>query len=808
MVASAPVHVEGKVCGGNEIDAFQVNGKPVDVSGQTCVTGNGVTSTDECYLPFDVAMPEKDLAQAAQANAPQGSFKRGSNRVIADASDVRGNRAFNTDVIFGLGTVQSPAGSAAMALELGAQKALNSALANFKLAMTTDINPAFVAGLKEDAAKKFFNAKCTAAITDFTNSASAALQNADLGTVSIQPDCSCDLNNVPVNLDELTFDNSSTSCDVDFVTGQINVSIKLPKIRIQARAHDSCTDHGLFGECIARTKLDVTAVTKIQDIKFDFAITETQIETKTPPDPASFTFAWTVLDNGGNPLFKNAGTCSGGIHDGKECYFDGMCEGGSCAGAVKNTDKDEPGHFDPVTANNTGIECWGADVCTAFEAIGAVFIDVFTFGLVDGFDVIGFLDFDVNLNKDLLDDLKLQNPDPMELNELQVDENAVKDAGSAEFTPGPIDVTIEDGGLTAAFGAEFSVQSVDPEVNPTPGAVVTPASAPTVSQVTQVGDDVTMLIADDVFNQVFAAMKTTGKLKAFCTPIDGLTVDDLLPAESDGGCETLGPSNVVGATIRGMCYAIRGADCNALPDEGGGLLNNTKQGVCVGFRGGDCTTLPFGPKQVCNLTPYRDIQSTDGVLVCARQDMEPDLLIAQDDTTDTTVDTSLLLEDLNVVFALDRNNDGAYTGSLDDLPGCFSADSNGASDCKVFASCLDLTIAARMGIDGSQCNADQAGFVFSNLHILEPASTIDFGVMCNAATTYDDELVLLQSFESKVIDTINQAAEKFTPPICVDGLTLGGVLDFNSDDAKLFGLTTDGGTGYSDFLGITVGLKP
>jgi hypothetical protein len=88
------------------------------------------------------------------------------------------------------------------------------------------------------------------------------------------------------------------------------------------------------------------------------------------------------------------------------------------------------------------------------------------------------------------------------------------------------------------------------------------------------------------------------------------------------------------------------------------------------------------------LTPYRDIQATDGVLACARQDMEPDFLIKDDSTLDNSVGTHLFLEDLNVVFALDRNNDGAYAGTLESLPSCLAAASNGAGDCKVIASCL------------------------------------------------------------------------------------------------------------------------
>ena len=80
--------------------------------------------------------------------------------------------------------------------------------------------------------------------------------------------------------------------------------------------------------------------------------------------------------------------------------------------------------------------------------------------------------------------------------------------------------------------------------------------------------------------------------------------------------------------------------------------------------------------------------------------------------------------------------------------------------------------------------------------------------MCNAAKDGDDKNALLTAIESTVIETINDRAEAFTPPICVDGLDLNGILDFSAGEAKLFGLTTNGGTGFADYLGITVGLIP
>jgi hypothetical protein len=189
--------------------------------------------------------------------------------------------------------------------------------------------------------------------------------------------------------------------------------------------------------------------------------------------------------------------------------------------------------------------------------------------------------------------------------------------------------------------------------------------------------------------------------------------------------------------------------------------------------------------------------------------MEPELLIkADNNTADTTVETDLIMEDINVVFAIDRGNDG-YTGKLEDLPGCYGAVGDAAPDCRLIAVCADLNLHTAMGIDSSTCKPNQAGFVFALLSV-DPTSAIDIGAMCNAAKEGDDKNALLQAVESTVIETISDRAEVFTPPICVDGLDLNGILDFHANEAKLFGLSTDGasGAGFADYLGITVGLIP
>src|SRR6185503_4717451 len=89
-------------------------GRDVDVTPpahQTCTTGNGVTTADECVVHFDEALPERDMSQAIVGSAENASFKRGTNRAVADALDIKGTRAIDSDVLFALGPVQLPQGA-------------------------------------------------------------------------------------------------------------------------------------------------------------------------------------------------------------------------------------------------------------------------------------------------------------------------------------------------------------------------------------------------------------------------------------------------------------------------------------------------------------------------------------------------------------------------------------------------------------------------------------------------------------------------------------------------------------------------
>jgi hypothetical protein len=243
-----------------------------------------------------------------------------------------------------------------------------------------------------------------------------------------------------------------------------------------------------------------------------------------------------------------------------------------------------------------------------------------------------------------------------------------------------------------------------------------------------------------------------------------------------------------------------------LPAEDTGAKTNTKRGTCQGFSGGTCTVFPLVQllaKTTCLAVPYRDIQASDSVLICARQDFAPDLTIDQTVNTAPSVTTNLFLEDLNVVFALDRGNDG-YNGTLEALQGCWGAAANGTPDCRIYAACADLDVKTNMAIDSSTCKPNEAGFVFSLLNVTP--TSLDLGAICSAGTDSEDQSILEQAVQSLVTKAVADNTDVFMPPICVEGLDLNGVLDFNSPDARLFGFTTNGGTGFADFLGITVGL--
>ena len=59
----------------------------------------------------------------------------------------------------------------------------------------------------------------------------------------------------------------------------------------------------------------------------------------------------------------------------------------------------------------------------------------FTFGLADGFEIIGFLDFDIDFQEDFFSQLENNKPDPISLDEIKPDPSAIATPASLAASP-------------------------------------------------------------------------------------------------------------------------------------------------------------------------------------------------------------------------------------------------------------------------------------------------------------------------------------------------------------------------------------
>ena len=764
---AAPVEVKGEARSGVQIARLLINGGPVDVSSQQFTLGDGENTADEWVLAFDEHRGLTDLTMKQAGTAPLGTFDPGSNELVADGTTVGGTRAFARR-IFATGDVAPPA--ALQQFYLDAKDAINQQWAIAQTNMATEIPNSFVVGLQEQGAADFFQAKCNEVIDQFTSDVSAALQNATLGTVDIKPTCAPDLIGVPVVLDSVTFPGTR-DCTADFVTDQININVDLPDVVIQAHARKT-KQTNVLGVCASRSRLNVSATLSVKDLGFHFALTEGNIENLTPPTIPDDAFTFT------QPTEANGGLV---------------------------TDFDD-----------TGIECVGGAICNFFVGFADFALEVFTFGLIpDDFITLGSIG-NVAV-ADFEDLLGTPDPDPMQLREVKPNPDAIQNIGQSAYTAELDDVEIVDGGLTVAIKSSFSTPNPDPSVPATPGAVLTPAAVPTPLQlVNQQGGEISLLVADDVFNQFFASLAQTGALKTQCNST-GVTVGDLLP-----DCATLVPPVIPDtippdgvAALQGLCYGVKTVstpDCESVTDPDL-YLQAVKQGACHGVRNDNCLTLPTtdpfngaaegiacGAVQLVSPGGLH-IEEDDGLVACAGEAIPP-RLVFNPNSSGGEVFTDLFLQDLSVSFVLDREDNG-FAGDLATAKNCFAEGGNLAPDCKLYEACLDLTLKTSMALDNTGCQAGETGFRFAVDSVIP--SGLESGVVCSAANAGDDSVVTQESAQDSTVDEVAANAEMFAPPVCAQGLDLGGVLDFSQ--GKLFTVTTTGSTPFADYLGITGDLN-
>jgi|GEM_PF-1962613 len=555
-----PTQVTGNVCHGRSIEAVTVNGQPLDVAGNTTVTpgySEGSCSASTVDFAIDVELPQTDLARDfATGDEPLATFDPGSNRIIASATDDLGNRTYNTGVVFATGEVANPGVGpltlsttqplADLQLRAAVQQQLESEIRPYLLGQiqsklggpTVEIENAFVVGLTPSAINDLFGSKCTAVGEDgktlgqkFAETVDSTVRSKTFDSVPVNFPCSCDLS-LRLQVTAVSIDPNQVSCPVYF-----------------PGATDG--DGDVVGNDVFRVFLNLPDVSVTLH---DSDSCKTKVlGLCVAKSSASATITASVTD----------------IHlkfDVTESQLKGLAgPAPTFAGGVTNT-----------TSNiSSSVGCIGGAICEG---------------------ILGFFGFDITPNINVSNEVAFSTeigagePDPIELGEIKVDEEEVAEVN--QTLEGNLDtVDITGNGIVAGLTGRFATNTVDPEVQETPGASLTPAPAPTLP----FGDDASVLLADDAINMMFASMTAGGALKTNCVA-SAKTVGDLLPAD----CQTISveladPAAAEAATdaAKGVCEAVRGTDCETLIGSGF-LTTPIEQGACHGIAGDSCSLIPAG----------------------------------------------------------------------------------------------------------------------------------------------------------------------------------------------------------------------
>jgi len=141
-----------------------------------------------------------------------------------------------------------------------------------------------------------------------------------------------------------------------------------------------------------------------------------------------------------------------------------------------------------------------------------------------------------------------------------------------------------------------------------------------------------------------------------------------------------------------------------VPDAGAGtcdLIKDTVQCVCHGARGANCNQIPVNglgvlERTICRAAPAVHLKASDPVLSCARNDLPPRVILADEPAT-TPVESFTRLNDLLTGVVVDRNRDGVSDGTLSSMPACIKDGTT--SDCRLLAVCLDVDVWTQISLE-------------------------------------------------------------------------------------------------------------
>ena len=308
-------------------------------------------------------------------------------------------------------------------------------------------------------------------------------------------------------------------------------------------------------------------------------------------------------------------------------------------------------------------------------------------------------------------------------------------------------------------------------------------------------------------------------------------------------------------TICGAGACVEAGQCNAAslrPGDKCTQNSDCPSGACVESCPG-ADTCEVGPLTVGSLFPSldtdpklrilqcilrrRSVRSDTRVLLHGRTDVEPRLTIADTPAT-TPVETTLRLNDLSVEVIVDREANGIDNPTPGTAPSCWTQGQDVvkdfttgqqlkllaagcpdtglnsglikvpdlvpvSGDCAGMAMCLDLNFPTQM--EFQTCSDGKPGIV----SIVQPVQIPrrEVGAVCGVAVmgTPDSEATKA-GLESNTIDVLQNTATDSTPPLCTEGLNLGGFAKFSNP--RLMAIEQDGNLEFQDYLAITGDLTP
>jgi len=326
-------------------------------------------------------------------------------------------------------------------------------------------------------------------------------------------------------------------------------------------------------------------------------------------------------------------------------------------------------------------------------------------------------------------------------------------------------------GMTLSYGVQFKPISQDSEVAPIYGTPATDAPIPLPP--IPAASDITVALADDLFNQLLYAFTYTG---AFKTGFDQTSVlSDLLPPD----CATAGVSAAVG-----QCEGLKGGDCAAL------ALSDAVAGqACV---------------QAETMAGFFNIGPSTPILMHGRVDVPPKLVIDDDPGTPDVVEGVLRVDQLSVALLADRDGDGVlnaqFNGDYDAVPDCQDAAMAPGLTCRLWDTCYDINFDVELDLSVS------GGVPAIGLKVVDRA--LSHGSTCSSGggMALPGSDVIDSIAQGVVLDQLEQAVTNGMPPLELKGLDFGGLIQFATP--TLIEIENDGDPTKADYLGLTGQASP